>query len=160
MEFSQTSGTRNLLMNLAIGRVNDSPFPKDAVESLKERISRHLDESGTPLERHEEDRSEMPIDFRFRDQMLRAAQDPDRGIGEFALRLPALYRPKRRWKSAGQGDPEDYLVEHVLETAWRSNYQTVSELAEKVGKSSRIKYDAGSSRNTQRKKQNGCIPVS
>ena len=144
MEFSQTFGTMNLLMNLATGRVNASPFPRDAVESLKKRISRHLDESGIPLERHEEDRSEMPIDFRFMDQMLKAAQDPDRGIGEFARgvrvgpgarlpRLPALYRPKRRWKLAGQGDPEDYLeVEHEPETVLRSNYPTVSDLAEKV----------------------------
>ena len=65
MEFSQTFGTMNLLMNLATGRVTESPFPSEAVDSLWKRTVRHLEESGIPLERHEEDRLDMPIDFRL-----------------------------------------------------------------------------------------------
>ena len=84
MEFSQTFGTMKLPMNHVTGRVTESPFPSEAVDSLKKRIARHLDESGKPLERHEEDRSEMPIDFRLMDQLLKAAQGADRGVGEFA----------------------------------------------------------------------------
>ena len=75
---------------------------------------------------------------------MRAVQHPDRSIGKFARgvkvglgvrlpRLPALYRPKRRWKLAGQGTPDDHLVEgHDTETVWRSNIPTVDELADKV----------------------------
>ena len=75
---------------------------------------------------------------------MRAARDPDRGVGDFALdvrvgpgarlpRLPALYSPKRRWKLAGQGTPEEYLeAEHDPETVRRSNYPAVLELAETV----------------------------
>ena len=70
---------------------------------------------------------------------MKASMDPDQGVGDFALgvrvgpgsrlpRLPALYRQKRRWKLAGQGNPVEYLEVEV----WRSNYPTVSELAEKV----------------------------
>ena len=77
-------------------------------------------------------------------QTLRAARDPGRGVGDFALgvrvgpgarlpRLPALYRPKRRWKLAGPGNTEEYLeAEHDPERVWRSTCPTVSELAEKV----------------------------
>ena len=78
------------------------------------------------------------------DQLLRAAQDPDRGIGKFARRvrvgpgarlprLPALYRPKREWKLPGQENPDGYLDEgHDTEAVWRSNYPTVDELVEKA----------------------------
>ena len=143
MEFSQKFGTVELLMNLAMGRITESPFVREAVDSLN-RIFRHLEQLGIPLEGTKDDRTDTPIDFRLVDQMLRAARDLDRGVGDFALgvrvgpgarrpRLPALYRPERRWDMAGQGNPEEYLeVEHDPETVWRSNYPTVSELAEKV----------------------------
>ena len=107
-EFSRF-GTMELLVNQAMGRVKESPFPHEAVVSLKTRIIDQLERSGIPLARHQEDRTDTPVDFRFMDQLLRAAQDPDRGIGKFARgvrvgpgarlpRLPALYRPKRKWK--------------------------------------------------------------
>ena len=97
-----------------------------------------------PLDGHVEDRTDTPIDFRLMSQMLQAAGDTNRGVGDFSLgvrvgpgarlpRQPALYRPKRVWKLAGQGNPGDYLEdEHDPETVWRSNYPTVSELSEKV----------------------------
>ena len=143
-EFSRSFGTMELLVNLAMGRVKESPFPNEAVVSLKTRIIDQLERSGIPLARHQEDRTDTPVDFRFMDQLLRAAQDPDRGIGKFARgvrvgpgarlpRRPALYRPKRKWKLPGQENPDGYLDEgHDTEAVWRSNYPTVDELVEKV----------------------------
>ena len=78
-DFSATSGTVELLVNLAAGRVSEPPFP------LRRRITCHLEKSGFPLERHVEDRTDTLIDFRFVSQMLKAARDPDRGVGDFAL---------------------------------------------------------------------------
>ena len=52
MDFSATFGTVELLMNLAAGRVNEPPFPKDAIDSLRRHITCHLEKSGFPLERH------------------------------------------------------------------------------------------------------------
>ena len=143
-EFSRSFGTMELLVNLAVGRVKESPFPHEAVVSLKTRIIDQLERSGIPLARHQEDRTDTPVDFRFMDQLLRAAQDPDRGIGKFARgvgvgpgarlpRLPAIYRPKRKRKLPGQEHPDGYLDEgHDTEAVWRSNYPTVDELVEKV----------------------------
>ena len=130
MELSQIFWTMDLLKNLAMGRVTESPCPR-GVDQLRNRVIRHLEETGIPQERNENDRTDTSIDFRFMNQMLRVARDPDRGVGHFALgvgvgpgarlpRLPALYRPKRRWKLAGQGNPEEYLEdEHDPETVWR-----------------------------------------
>ena len=94
-----------------MGQLKDSPFPVEAVEN-----------SGFPLGRNDEDRTDTKIDFRFMDQVMRAARDPDGGVGRLARRvkfgpgvrlprLPALYRPKRRWKLAGRGNPDDHVVE-------------------------------------------------
>ena len=87
----------------------------------------------------------MPIDFRFLGLLLKAAEDPEIGLGDFAQgvrvgpgsrmpRLPALYRPKRRWRLASQTDPRAYLDEedHSAESAWRRNYATVQPLAKEV----------------------------
>ena len=68
------------------------------------------------------DRNELPIDFWFLDLILRASADPEVHQGAFAQgvkvgpgtrmpRLPALYRPKRRWRLESQRDPQAYLEE-------------------------------------------------
>ena len=54
------------------------------------------------------------------DLLLRASEDPEVGIGDFASgvrvgsgarlpRLPALYARKKRWRIPKQMDPLDYL---------------------------------------------------
>ena len=88
-DLSKTFGTMELLVNLAMGRIKDSPFPVEAVRSLKNRII-----SGFPLGRHEEDRPDPPVDFRFLDQLMR--EESKVGSGVRFPRLPELYRPKRR----------------------------------------------------------------
>ena len=52
-------------------------------------------------------------------------------------RLPALYKPKRKWMLAAQTDPSNYLEEEEAswpESCWRSNYQSLREHSERVKK--------------------------
>ena len=93
-DFSQTFGTMELLVNLAMGRVKDSPFSVGAVRSLKNGIISELESLGFSLGRQEEDRPDLPVDFRFMDQLMRSAHDPDRSIGKFARGVKVMI-PKR-----------------------------------------------------------------
>ena len=90
---------------------------------------------------------EVPIDFRYLDLLLKAAEDPEVGLGQFSQgvrvgpsvrmpRLPALYRPKRKWRLAAQADPSNYPEEKAswLESWWRSNCPSLSEHTERVKK--------------------------
>ena len=76
------------------------------------------------LTREEGDCEDIPLDFRYLDLLLRASRDPEVALGSFARearvgprarlpRLPALYRPKRKWRLADQEDPEDYREEQL-----------------------------------------------
>ena len=69
---------------------------------------------GLELHRSGEDRQNIPTDFRFMQLVLNLADDPEIGIGAYSPgvrvgpgirmpRLPALYRPKRRWRLSGGG---------------------------------------------------------
>ena len=143
-KFCERRCTTELLMDLALGRVKSCPFGADEIKNLKEEIVDSLTSAGHELTRDEADRKDVPIDSRFLDSLLRCAEDPEFGLGKFALgvrvgpgvrmpRLPALYRPKRRWRLASQTDPLDYLEEDAsTETTWRRNYASISELTEQV----------------------------
>ena len=56
------------------------------------------DAKGLSLERHQEDRCDVPVDFRYLSLLLQAAQDPETSLGEFSrgarvgpgVRLPRL----------------------------------------------------------------------
>ena len=55
------------------------------------------------------------------------------GPGVRIPRLPALYKPKRRWKLQGQPDPLDHLEDAVIgDPDWRRNYSTLDDLSEQV----------------------------
>ena len=84
------------------------------------------------------------MDFRFLDLLLRAARDPEVALVSFAggvrvgpgarlPRLPALYKPKTKWRLTDQGDPEDYQEEELAgDPSWRKNYSSLAALADKV----------------------------
>ena len=105
---------------------------------------KELASEGLHLTRKAEDRADVPIDFRFFDLLLRSSEDPEVGLGEFAVgvrvgpgarmpRLPALYKPKKKWRLASQANSQDYLDdEEATEGKWRRNYSSVSQLADKV----------------------------
>ena len=100
--------------------------------------------SGYEIVRRSEDRPDVPIDYRFLDLLLGVAEDPEVGLGEYAQgvrvglgarmpRLPALVKPKKKWRLPSQADPLDYL-EHAPDRSgvWRRNYSTLQEFESQV----------------------------
>ena len=113
--FAREWGTPEFFMKLAVGRVKSCPFPEDSVLELKRKLVEALESSGHGLGRTAEDRDDVPVDYRLLQSLLTAAQDPEVGLGDFALgvrvgpgarlpRLPAL-AAKRRWRLPEQEDP-------------------------------------------------------
>ena len=95
-----------MLVDLAMGKVEESPFPPDEVLQLKQTVIDAAARAGIRILRKSGDRVDVPIDYRFLDVLLRAADDPEIGLGEYAQgvkvgpgtrmpRLPALYKPKK-----------------------------------------------------------------
>ena len=116
-------------MSLALGKVSECPFAVEDVGSLKEAVVDALAAQGLDLNREGDDPEDVLVDLRFLDLQLRAASDPEAALGSFAggvragpgvrlPRLPALYRPKRKWRLADQADPCDYQEEELLGTCW------------------------------------------
>ena len=75
--FSPVHGPPELLMNLALGRVKSCPCNQSDVSALKQEVVRALEQAGFELRRADEDRRDVPIDFRYLDLLLRAAEDPE-----------------------------------------------------------------------------------
>ena len=143
--YTDFRGTPELLMALALGKVEGCPFDAKETVALKNELIEDMEKHGLDVGRKQGDREELPIDFRFLGMLLRAAEDPEIGLGDFAQgvrvgpgsrmpRLPALYRPKRKWRLASEADPRAYLEEedHGAESAWRRNYATVQPLVKEV----------------------------
>ena len=144
MRFTNHHGTEQLLVSLAMGKIDSCPFPLDDVAELKRSVIGAAAGFGHQIVRKPGDRSDVPIDYRFLDLYLRVAEDPETGLGEYAQgakvgpgtrmpRLPALYKPKKKWRLASQVDPLDYL-EHApdKEGTWRSNYSTLQAFEQQV----------------------------
>ena len=143
-DFARRQGPPELLMKLALGQVNACPFPEQAIRSVKDEIIASLAARGKILKRVALDRTDLPIDFRFLELLLDVSGDPEVGLGSFSQgvrvgvgarlpRLPALYRRKKKWRLASQSDPHDHLDDKAgAEGAWRSNYASIDELADKV----------------------------
>ena len=142
--FTAHYGTEKLLVDLAMGKVEESPFPPDEIQQLKQAVISAASRAGIPILRKSGDRVDVPIDYRFLDVLLRAADDPEIGLGEYAQgvkvgpgtrmpRLPALYKAKKKWRLPSQVDPLDYL-EYAPDKAgvWRNNYSTLREFETQV----------------------------
>ena len=123
-----------------------SPCVLEKIAELKLKMIDYLSTQGIHLQRTAEDRSELPVDYRFLHLLLSASDDPEVGLGEFSrgvrigpgARLPrllAIYAAKKRWRLPGQEDPTDYL-ESIEEPGaeWRKNYSTLGPLFEEVEK--------------------------
>ena len=98
MSFAERQGNAELLMRLAVGRVEHCPFDSQSVRELKDSTVEVLKRHGFELRRELADRSDLPIDFRYLDLLLRAAGDLEVHLGSFAkgvrvgpgARLPRL----------------------------------------------------------------------
>ena len=97
-----------MLVDLAMGKVEASPVPPDEILQLKQAVIDVAARAGIRIVRKNGDRVDVPIDYRFLDVLLRAADDPEIGLGELCSRasrvgpgtrmprLPALYKPKKK----------------------------------------------------------------
>ena len=107
-------------------------------------VVRALAEQGLRWNRHPEDREGLPVDYRFLQLLLTAAEDPEVSLGDFAQgvrvgpgarlpRQPALYPDKKKWSLKQQYDGGDYLTTVDDEDAtWRKNYSSLEPRKEKV----------------------------
>ena len=69
-------------MNLALGRVQENPFSENDIQNLKEDVIDELERASLELKRGENDKRDAPIDFRYLDLLLKAAEDPEVGLGQ------------------------------------------------------------------------------
>ena len=142
--FTRHHGTGQLLVSLAMGKIEECPFPPEDVAGLKQELIDIAAGCGFLMQKKEGDRTDVPIDVRFLDLLLGTAGDPEVGLGEYAQgvrvgpckrmpRLPALQKPKRKWRLASQMDPLDYL-EHFPDHGgvWRRNHSTLQAFEEQV----------------------------
>ena len=79
--FTTHYGTEKLLVDLAMGKVEESPFPSDEILQLKQAVIDVAARAGICILRKSGDRMDVPIDYRFLDVLLRAADDPEIGLG-------------------------------------------------------------------------------
>ena len=135
-------GSLGLLVRLALGKVENMAFDADEVARLKAKVVEYLAAPRYGLVSTANDRTDVPIDFRFLQLLLKTAEDPEVGIGDFALgvrvgpsvrlpRLPALYSKKRRWKLPEQ-NAEDEERDAGVHGVWRSNYTSLPPMEDKV----------------------------
>ena len=128
-------------MNLAMGKLESSPFDDKVIRSLRLNDMDVLEARGMSLVRDPTDRSEVQVDCRFTQLLVTAAEDPEISIGTFAggvrvgarlPRLPALHRGKTKWRLLEQSCPLDNLEEVVRrDDNWRINYSSIAEQADK-----------------------------
>ena len=144
-KFSESFGTKEFLKDLAPGRVKECPFPSEAVRERKAGIVEATSARGLNLHGEEDDRNELPIDFRFLGLLLRASEDPDTQLVNFAQgvkvgpgtrvpRNPALYRPKRKWRLESQRGPTNWQQEEERqsEAPRRQNFASLVGFVDKV----------------------------
>ena len=109
-KFSQQFCAENLLMDLALGRVEAMPFPTQEVAKLEDQIIASLSDRGLSLQRFAGDRDELPIDISFLDLSLRASDDLELhlesfaqgvkvGLGTRMAKLPVLDKPLPRGRA-------------------------------------------------------------
>ena len=67
LRFTHHHGTEQLLVSLAMGKIDACPFPPDDVAQLKESVISAAAGFGHQIERRPGDRSDVPIDYRFFD---------------------------------------------------------------------------------------------
>ena len=141
-DFADKFGSSGLLVKLALGKVKEMPFDANEVARLKEKVVGDLAAQEQVLVMSASDRSDVPIDFRLLQLLLKTAEDPEEGLRDFALgvrvgpgvrlpRLPALYAKKRRWKLPEQ-NTEDEEREADTDGVWRSNYASLPPMEDKV----------------------------
>ena len=103
MDFARSHGTTDLLTRLALGQVPSSPFVREKIAEPKSKIIDYLSTQGIHLQRATEDRSDLPVDYRFLHLLLSASDDPEVGLGEFS-----------RGVRSGTGEPDFHVFQRSM----------------------------------------------
>ena len=69
----ETVATVKLLSEVALGKLQCSPFPFSIISRIREERVTELERGGYPLDRQAEDHSKLPFDFQDLDGLLRAS---------------------------------------------------------------------------------------
>ena len=136
--FTRHHGTEHLLVSLAMGKIEMCPFPLEDVAELKQAVIDAAASGNFRIQRRPGDRTDVPIDYRCLDILLRTAGDPEVGLGEYAQgvrvgpgtrmpRLPALYKQRTKWRLAPQFDP--LKLPGALLGSWQSMASKLLNLA-------------------------------
>ena len=104
LDFAKKHGSAELLMKLALSKVESPPFEPEAVAELKHRVVSGLSAQGYDMRSTAHDRTDLPIDYRFLELLLETSGDPEVGMEQFArgvrvgpgVRLP--HARKKRWR--------------------------------------------------------------
>ena len=81
MIYSEKVGTPELLASLALEKISSCPFPPGEINELNRGVSNFHQTIGLLLERHHEDRRDVPIAFRYLSLLIPASQDPEISLG-------------------------------------------------------------------------------
>ena len=82
-KFSEHYATTQLLMDLALGRVEKCPFPSESAKRTQRRDHRTFcHHGGLNLDWASDDRNELPIDFRFLDAPPQSVRGSRHAVGE------------------------------------------------------------------------------
>ena len=77
--YSDFYGSPELLMRFALGEVDSSLFEKSSMLRLKRAVIDEIDSEGWKIVRHPDDRSDVQIDYKFLDLLLRGCRHFARG---------------------------------------------------------------------------------
>ena len=131
-------------VSLASGKVTECPFPAEEISVLNRELLGIASHHGFRMNGKPGDRTDVPIIFRFLQMLLQIADGSGDRLGDYSRgvrvgpgtrmpRLPALFRPKKKWRLASQFDPLDCLEGSTdSSTVWRRNYSTLQPLEQKV----------------------------
>ena len=143
-KFADTYGTPELLIRLALGKVDWCPFGTREISELKADIVARLKEHGL------KDRmfcsttgSSNSCSWRLETLKSRSAHSQRVvrvGPGVRLPRLPALYKAKKKWRLPEQSDPLLHMEkEETSAHAWRNIYLAVASLSAEVTEVQKIR---------------------
>ena len=126
MDYAERAGTLELLTSLALGKVSSCPFPHAEIEELKRGVVDYLQTEGFLSGRHPEDRTDVPIDFRYLALLLRVSSDPEISLGDFFLEECESDRGRDfhdcRRSISGRGN---CLTRTILRRIWKARLSAI-----------------------------------
>ena len=95
-KYAETYTSAQHLVELSLGKISECPFTSASVSELKNEVINQAQSHEMDLQRAEDDRNDVPIDWRSGDRPGAYAQGVRVGPRIRMPRLPALYRPNKQ----------------------------------------------------------------